>query len=66
MNEQELSQKIEALTQKVDVIYASTEKTRKYFMTTLIISLVVFVLPLLGLVFAIPAFLSTYSSIGGL
>lgn len=45
--------------QKLDAIYKSVEKTRKYFMWTLIISLLVIVLPLIGLVFAIPAFLGT-------
>ncbi len=66
MNEQELALKIEDLTRKVDAIYVSTEKTRKYFLWTMIISIALFVLPLLGLLFAIPSFLSTYSSaLGG-
>ncbi len=62
MNEQELALKIEDLTRKVDAIYISTEKTRKYFLWTMIISIALFVLPLIGLLFAIPSFLSTYSS----
>ena len=48
-------------------IYKSAEKTRKYFLWTLIITLALFVLPLAGLVFAIPKFLSVYTSgFGGL
>lgn len=61
MNEQELSLKIEDLTKKVDAIYASTEKTRKYFLWTFIVSIVFFVLPLLALLFAIPSFISSYN-----
>ena len=55
-------QKIQALEAKVDAIYISVEKTRKYFMWTMIITLALFILPLLGLVFAIPAFLSSYGT----
>ncbi|MDO8620492.1 MAG: hypothetical protein Q7R64_04050 [bacterium] len=66
MNEQELAQKLATLEQKVDAIYVSTEKTRKYFLAVLIVSVVAFVLPLIGLVFAVPSFLDTYSSLGNL
>ncbi len=62
MNEQELNQKLVAIEEKVDKIYASTEKTRKYFMWTLIISVALVVLPAIGLLFAIPTFISTMSS----
>ncbi len=48
------------LEQKIDAIYVSVEKTRKYFLWTLIITVVLFVLPLVGLVFAIPAFMTNY------
>ena len=48
------------LEAKIDVIYISVEKTRKYFMWTLIISVVLLVLPLIGLVIAIPAFMNNY------
>lgn len=62
MNEVELAQKIEALSKKVDAIYISSEKTRKYFLWTMIISVVLFVVPLIGLIFAVPSFLSSYTS----
>ena len=55
------------LEAKIDAIYISVEKTRKYFMWTLIISVALFVLPLIGLVIAIPAFMNNYvGSIQGL
>jgi hypothetical protein len=41
-------------------IYASVEKTRKLFLWTLIITIVAFVLPLVGLALAIPFFINTY------
>lgn len=62
MTEQELASKIEDLTRKVDAIYESTEKTRKYFLWTLITSIVLFVVPLIGLLFAVPSFLSSYTN----
>ncbi len=57
----ELAARLERIEQKVDAAYASAEKTRKYFLAVLIISAVAFVLPLLGLLFAIPSMLSTYN-----
>lgn len=64
MDDANLKEKIEALERKIDAIYISVEKTRKYFLIVLIISVAVLVLPLIGLLFAIPSFLSTYNSIG--
>lgn len=56
----DLVKRLAELEAKIDVIYISVEKTRKYFMWTLIISVALFVLPLIGLVFAIPAFMNNY------
>lgn len=51
-------------------IYISVEKTRKYFLWTMIGTIAMFVLPLFGLMFAIPKFISiinqSYSSINSL
>ncbi len=66
MDDVELRQKLDALEKRVGEVYASAEKTRKYFLATIIVSVAVFVLPLIGLAFAIPSFLSTYSSLSGL
>lgn len=66
MDDQELGHRIDALEKKIDAVYVSAEKTRKYFLTIIVVSVVAFVLPLIGLLFAIPSFLSTYSTIGGL
>jgi len=46
----------------VEEIYISVEKTRKYFLWTLIITVVMIVLPLIGLAIVIPIFMQTLSS----
>ncbi len=62
----ELKKKLEAQDERLEQIYQSVEKTRKYFLWTMIATLVAFVLPLIGLVFAVPFFLSTLSTAYGL
>lgn len=62
--DQEILQKFEEQARKLEEIYQSVEKMRKYFLWTLIISVVVIVLPLIGLMFAIPQFLSSYKGLG--
>jgi hypothetical protein len=58
-----LTDRINQLEQKIDAIYVSVEKTRKYFQGMLIATVVMFVLPILGVMIAIPSFLSMYSTI---
>ena len=60
--EEEILKKIEAQDQKLREIYASIEKVRKYFLWTLIITVVTILLPLLSLIFVIPWFLKIMSS----
>jgi len=62
----EIQQRLAALEQKIDAIYASVEKTRKYFQWTLIITIVVIVLPLVLMLFALPSFFSYYTATGSL
>jgi uncharacterized BrkB/YihY/UPF0761 family membrane protein len=59
----QLQEKLSDLEQKLDAVYRSTEKTRRYIWTFVVISIIALVLPLIGMVFAIPTFLNTYSSI---
>jgi len=66
MEDQELRQKLDALEKKIDAVYTSAEKTRKYFLAVIVVSVVAFVLPLVGLVLAIPRFLAGYGSLEGL
>jgi TRAP-type mannitol/chloroaromatic compound transport system permease small subunit len=62
----EILKKIDESNKKIDAVYESVEKTRKYFLWTAIFNIVIFVLPLVGLIFIIPWFLSTmnYSNLG--
>lgn len=60
--EPETQKKIEEMDQKLNTIYASVEKTRKYFLVTMWVTLAMVVLPILGLLFVIPAFLNSYTS----
>jgi len=67
MEQNDILKKMEEQDTKLEAIYKSVEKTRKYFLWTLIITLVVFILPLIGLLFAVPAFINTYTTtLGGL
>ena len=60
--DENLKQRLDTQDEFLAKIYKSTEKTRKYFLWTLIISLVLFVLPLIGLMFAIPTMVNTLTS----
>jgi hypothetical protein len=62
----ELHARIDALEKKIDAVYISAEKTRKYFLWVLVATLIAFVLPLIGLLFALPSFFSVYGSLGDL
>ena len=64
--EQEILNRLAVQEEFIQKIYISVEKTRRYFMWTLISSVLLFVLPLIGLVFAIPALLSTLGSAYGM
>ena len=62
--ETDIIAKIEETQKKIEEVRLSVEKMRKYFLWTLIISLGLIIIPLIGLAFAIPKFLGLYSNIG--
>jgi hypothetical protein len=65
--DQELQKRLEELEAKVDAVYQSVEKTRKYFLIITWITIAAIVLPIIGLAFALPAFITNYTSaLGGL
>jgi len=66
MIDPELQQRFDALEKKVDAVYKSSEKMRRYFLWTFIIGAVAFIGPLIILPFIIPSFLSTYGVIGSI
>jgi len=53
-------QKMKDLETKIDAIYTSVETTRKYMKWTMIITVAVIVIPLIGLAFAVPSFMTNY------
>ena len=61
MDEQQktIEEKLNELSIKMDAVFRSSEKMRKYFLWTLIITVVVVVVPLLVLPLVIPAFLQS-------
>lgn len=58
--------RIDALEKKVEAIYVSVEKTRRYFLVSSAVTIAAFVLPAVGLAFVIPSLLSTYAGLGGI
>ena len=56
-----LENKIDALEKKVDELVRSIKTIKKIFLWILIVTVVMSVLPLIGLVFVIPQFISTYT-----
>ena len=65
--DEELKKKIEEQGIKIEAIYKSVEKTRKYFQMMVWITVLAIVLPMIGLAFALPSFMSNYvNALGGL
>ena len=58
--------KIEDQQIKIDKMYESVEKLRKYFLWTLIITGVTIIIPLIIMIFVLPSFIGTLSSAYGL
>ena len=64
--DQQLEQKLAEQDKKLDQIYTSVEKMRRYFLWTMLITIATIVLPLIGLAFAIPFLLRTLSNAYGI
>lgn len=58
----QIRQLLEEQQKKIDAIYSSVEKTRKYMLWTVIGTVVVFVLPLLVAAIFLPSAISGYMS----
>jgi hypothetical protein len=56
----ELRTRLDAQDQKLEAIFKSAEKTRKYFQIIFWITVVTVLLPLLGLIIGIPIFINSY------
>jgi hypothetical protein len=64
--EQEILDRLKAQDDKLEAIYVSVEKTRKYILFSMVTTILFFLLPLIGLAFAIPAMLNTLTETSGL
>ena len=62
MLDPELAAKLEEIRALADKAYHSAESTRKYLFWTGVVTIALIVLPLIGLAFAIPQFISSYST----
>jgi fatty acid desaturase len=60
--DQEILKKFEEQDAKLDAIYQSVEKMRKYFLWTLIVAVATIILPIIGLIAIIPWFLKIMTS----
>jgi hypothetical protein len=56
------AQRFLELEVKLDAVYTSAEKTRKYIQWTLIASITIFVIPLIVMMFVLPAAISSITS----
>jgi hypothetical protein len=64
--EPDITAQLKELDAKISLVYESVEKTRKYFLVIIWVTVITLVLPAIGLIFAIPTFLSMYAGLGGL
>ena len=60
--DEETKKRLDLQDELLKKIYISAEKTRKYFLTTIIITIVTLVLPLIAMIFILPWFINTYMS----
>ncbi len=63
MDESALLSAIKAQDEKLELIHAAVEKTRKYMLWSFIMQLAVVLLPLVVLMFAVPFILSSLSGL---
>ena len=59
-NENEILEILKENQKLIKQTYESVEKTRKYFLYTAIATVLMFILPLIGLIIIIPMFLDSY------
>ena len=58
----ELAAKLEEISAKADRAYQAAETVRKYLFWTGVVTIALIVLPLIGLAFAIPSFINSYTT----
>ena len=61
-NEEQIIELLKQNQTTIELTYRSAEKTRKYFLYSMIFTLVAFLLPLLGIMLILPTFINTYTN----
>lgn len=62
MIDPELLAKLNQIEEKVEKAYRAAESTRKYLFWTGVVTVALIVLPLIGLAFVVPTFISSYTT----
>lgn len=60
--DQDIQNKINEQAVKIEAIYISVEKSRKYFLVTMWITILAIVLPMIGIAIIGPSFVNSYTS----
>lgn len=63
--EKEILDKLQRQEEKIDQMYRSVEKLRRYFLWMIILAVVTLVLPMIAMVFILPWAISTITSAYG-
>ena len=63
--EPEILNKVKELEAKIEKIYISVEKTRKYFQWTFIATIVFFILPLIVIAVILPSLMDSITNVYG-
>jgi type IV secretory pathway component VirB8 len=61
--DQEIKNRLDKQDELLQKIYISAEKTRKYILATVIVTVVLFVLPLIGLAIVIPGYINQLTNL---
>ena len=62
MMDPELAARLDEIANKADAAYRASETVRKYLFWTGIVTIALVVLPIIGLAFALPSFIGTYTT----
>jgi len=60
--EPNIQSKLGEIEAKIDAVYVSTEKTRRYLQIMMWVTIVTVGLPLIGLLLAVPVFIKSYTA----
>lgn len=62
MIDPELAAKLDEISAKADLAYRAAESARKYLFWTAVVTALLIIVPAIGLAFAIPQFISSYTT----